>query len=209
MEPIFPESDIQLEPGETPEIPLPKGWTSLTLQAILHIVALTRLIILNAGNWPEGCDGLRLRAENDRLRAEVNMLQREITIKNSRFARLDPKKRPHYLPTERLEILAIRAMRGWSNAQVAKRFHVTVQTVINWIRGVDNGEETVQLPERVNRYPDFVRYCPGHKSWSFRDRVLYVLGKRVTGQAKIHFRPQKQWASRCHVTFFICGHLYR
>ena len=22
-------------------------------------------------------------------------------------------------------------------------------------------------------------YCPGHKSWSFRDRVLYVLGKRV------------------------------
>jgi hypothetical protein len=31
------------------------------------------------------------------------MLQREIAIKDSRFARLDPKRRPHYLPGERLE----------------------------------------------------------------------------------------------------------
>ena len=86
------------------------------------------------------------------------MLQREIAIKDSRFARLDPKKRPHYLPTERLEILTIRAMRGWSNVQVAKRFQVTIQTIINWIRGIDNDEEIVQMPERPNRYPDFVRY---------------------------------------------------
>jgi len=151
--------DPQLEPPPFLKIPLPKGWTALTLQTILHVVALARIVILNSGNWPgRECDGLRLRAENDRLRAEVNMLQREITIKDSRFARLDPKKRPHYLPCERLEILAIRAMRGWSNAQVAKRFQVTVQTIINWIRGIDNDEEIVQMPERTNRYPDFVRY---------------------------------------------------
>ena len=86
------------------------------------------------------------------------MLNREIAIKDSRFARIDPKKRPHYLPTERLEILAIRAMRGWSNVQVAKRFQITVQTIINWIHGVDKGKESVQIPERTNRYPDFVRY---------------------------------------------------
>jgi hypothetical protein len=30
--------------------------------------------------------------------------------------------------------------------------------IINWVRGVDNGEETVQMSERANRYPDFVRY---------------------------------------------------
>ena len=152
--------DILFEPGETPEIPLPKGWTDLTLQAILYVIALARIAILNAGNWPNDreCDGLLLRVENARLRAEVNMLQREIAIKDSRFARLDPKKRPHYLPTERLEILAIRTMRGLSTAQVAKRFQVTVQTIINWVRGVDNGDKTVQMPERTNRYPDFVRY---------------------------------------------------
>jgi hypothetical protein len=36
-------------------------------------------------------------------------LQREIEIKDARFERIDPKKRPHYLPSERLAILAIRA----------------------------------------------------------------------------------------------------
>jgi len=81
------------EPGDPPEIPLPQGWPGLTLQAILHVMALARIVILHAGNWPgdRACDGLRLRVENDRLRAEVNMLQREIAIKDSRLARLDPK----------------------------------------------------------------------------------------------------------------------
>jgi len=52
----------------------------------------------------------------------------------------------------------IRAVRGWNNTQVARRFHVTVQTIVNWIRSVNNGNGTVQMLERTNRYPDFVRY---------------------------------------------------
>jgi transposase InsO family protein/DNA-binding transcriptional regulator YiaG len=160
MPEFLPETDILLDATPTPEIPLPKGWSKLTLQAVLHVITLARIVILNAANWPNDreCDGLRLRVENDRLRAEVNLLKQELAIKDARFTRLDPKKRPHYLPTERLEILMIRAIRGWSNAQVAKRFQVTVQTIINWIRGVDGDENIVQLPERTNRYPDFVRY---------------------------------------------------
>jgi transposase InsO family protein len=66
---------------------------------------------------------------------------------------LDPTPTPE-IPL-RLEILTIRAIRGW---RVAKRFQVTVQTIINWMRGVDDGNEVVQIPERPNRYPDFVRY---------------------------------------------------
>jgi len=157
---ILPEPDILLDPTPTPEIPLPKGWTELTLQAIRHVIALVRIVILNAANWPldRECNGLRLRVENNRLRAEINLLKQELAIKDARIARLDPKKRSHYLPSERLEILMIRAVRGWSNGQVAKRFHVTIQTIINWIRSVENGDGTVQMPERTNRYPDFVRY---------------------------------------------------
>ncbi|MDR2441180.1 MAG: hypothetical protein LBE12_17605, partial [Planctomycetaceae bacterium] len=45
-----------------------------------------------------------------------------------------------------------------TNEQTAKRFQVTVQTIINWFRGVEKGESTVQMPEKANRYPDFVRY---------------------------------------------------
>ncbi len=130
---LLPEPDILFETPPTSEIPLPKGWTALTLRTILHVIAFARIVILNAHNWPDGpeCDGLRLRCENNRLQSEVNMLREELAIKDARFARLDPKKRPHYLPTERLEILSLRAMRGWSTEQVAKRFHATTQTIIN------------------------------------------------------------------------------
>ena len=152
MPEIFPEPAILLDPTPTPEIPLPKGWTKLTLQTILHVIAFARIVILNAANWPNDrmCDGLRLRVENDRLQAEINLLKQELAIKDARIVRLNPKKRSHYLPSERLEILMIRAVRGWSNTQVARRFHITVQTIVNWIRSVDNGDGTVQMPEHIN-----------------------------------------------------------
>ncbi|MDR1140806.1 MAG: hypothetical protein LBL62_03870, partial [Planctomycetaceae bacterium] len=148
MSTILPEPDITLDPSEILEIPLPKNWTDYMLLAILHIIALVRIIILNAANLPNDkeCDGLRLRVENDRLRSEIGLLQREIEIKDARFGRIDPKKRPHYLPSERLAILTIRAMRGLTNEQMAKRFQVTVQTIINWFHGIDKGEATVQMP---------------------------------------------------------------
>lgn len=124
---ILPEPDILLDPPELPEIPLPKGWTEYTLLAVLHVIALARIIVLNVANWPSGreCDGLRLHVENDRLHGEIEMLKIEIAIKDARFSRLEPKKRPHYLPEERLEILALRAMRGWNNTQVTERVILT------------------------------------------------------------------------------------
>jgi len=43
MPDIFPDPEICLDPTPTPEIPLPKGWTQLTLQAVLHIISLARM----------------------------------------------------------------------------------------------------------------------------------------------------------------------
>jgi len=156
---ILSEPEIRLEPGDLPEIPLPKGWSELTLHAVLHVISLARIVILNSVNWPDGpeCDTLRLRAENDRLKSEIALLQLEITIKDTRFARLEPRKRPHYLPHERLEILVIQATRGLTNTQIAKRFQVTLQTIRNWILGKDKEETIVQIAEKPTRYPDFVR----------------------------------------------------
>lgn len=50
-----------LEPTPLPKIPLPKGWTDLTLLALLHVIALARIALLNARLWPDGseCNGLR------------------------------------------------------------------------------------------------------------------------------------------------------
>ena len=160
MSEILPEPDILLDLPPTPEIPLPKGWSDLTLQAVLHIISLARIIILNSVNWPDGpeCDTLRLRAENDRLKSEIALLQLEVQIKDARFARTEPKKRPHYLSHERLEILLIQATRGLTNTQIARRFQVTLQTIRNWIQGKDREETIVQVAEKPTRYPDFVRY---------------------------------------------------
>jgi len=156
---VLPDLEINLEPDELPAIPLPKGWSELTLQAVLHVITLARIVILNAANWPSDkeCDGLHLRVENDRLRAEVNLLKQELSIKDARFARLDPRKRPDFLPTERLEILALKAIRGWSNEQIAQCFQLSERSIRRWLHGVEEGDDIVQLPESVNRYPDYVR----------------------------------------------------
>ena len=96
--------------------------------------------------------------ENERLKSEIALLKCELEIKEVRFARSEPKKRPHYLPHERLQILVIQAARGLTNTQIAKRFQVTLQTIRNWIQGKDKEETTVQIAEKPTRYPDFVRY---------------------------------------------------
>ena len=85
-EPYIDESDL-------PKIPLPNGWPDIALTALLHIISMARLAIISARNWPDGpeCDGLRLRAENDRLRSEISLLKQELSIKDARFATIDPR----------------------------------------------------------------------------------------------------------------------
>jgi len=61
------------------------------------------------------------------------------------------------LPTERLEILTLKAARGWSNEQVAKCFQICERTIRRWLHGVEEGDTIVQIPEQVNRYPDYLR----------------------------------------------------
>ena len=113
------EPELELKP--LPKIPLPHGWSKVVLLALLHVTTLARLAIMNARNWPDSeCDGLRLRAENDRLKCEIAMLERELAIKDARFNRLAPKKRPEYLPTERLEILLIKRFATGVNRKVSK-----------------------------------------------------------------------------------------
>jgi putative transposase len=69
-------------------------------------------------------------------------------------------RRPRYRPTERLAILELKAARGWSLAQAAKRLLVAPATISSWQRRIDEDgpEALVQLPEPVNKFPEFVGY---------------------------------------------------
>lgn len=75
--------------------------------------------------------------------------------------RIDPQKRPHYAPTERMAILELRAARAWSTQQTADAFLVTAATIASWMKRIDEGgpDALVQIREPVNRFPDFVRYA--------------------------------------------------
>jgi transposase InsO family protein len=103
---------------------------------------------------------IRLQAERDRAREELLRLREELRIKDARMALINPHRRPHYPPVERLAILELKAARGWSLEQTASVFHVTAPTIASWLGPLDEEgpDALVQTRTPVNRFPDFVRY---------------------------------------------------
>ena len=72
----------------------------------------------------------RLQVEIDRLTAEVALLREELDIKDARWNRLPPRRRPFYTPVQRMRILQLKAARRWSRQQAARVFHVDEQTLL-------------------------------------------------------------------------------
>ncbi len=108
-----------------------------------------------ANNWNSR---IRLKAENDRLRQEIGLLEEELRIKDARMLRVPAHHRPHYAPTERLAILELRAARAWSLAQTARRLLVTTATVASWMRRLneDGPNAIIQMRVPVNKFPELV-----------------------------------------------------
>ncbi len=117
------------------QIPLPRSWNRRTKAAIVQILALSHYafisMVARAAN--ERGRRTRFRAEIDRLNHELALLREELRIKNARMTRVPPHRRPHDTPLERMAILELRAARGWSTRQTAKRLHLTVTTVGAWM----------------------------------------------------------------------------
>lgn len=147
--------------GFTSNLPLPKVRPKKIRAALLHVISLAHYSLLTARGYAADAINPRvqLQAEIDRLEQEVALLREELRNKDARMERIDPRRRPHYAPTERLAILTLKAARGWSQAQAARAFLLEAATIASWLKKVrENGEKAlVQLPEPVNRFPDFVR----------------------------------------------------
>jgi putative transposase len=96
----------------------------------------------------------------ERLTEEILLLKEDLRLKDARMSRIPAQRRPHYLPTERLAILELRAARGWSQAQAANRMLVTPATVASWTGRLDEEgpDALVRMRQPVNRFPDFVAY---------------------------------------------------
>lgn len=140
----------------TPTESLPGGWTKRVNSAVLQVIALAQFSLAMARGQPAGGQHKGTVAV-DRLRQELALLEEEHRLLRDRFALLAPHKRPHYTSVERLAILELRAARGWSVEQTAKRSLVSSETISGWCRRLDDNA-LVQRAEPVNRFPDFVRY---------------------------------------------------
>jgi DNA-binding transcriptional regulator YiaG len=120
---------------DEPKIPLPKDWTGNVRSAVLHVISLVQYATAYtrrwAGNSPN--ERMRLKAENDRLEAEVAQLKEEIRIKDARMTRLESHKRPQYPPIDRMAILELRAARNWSRKETADAFNLTAATISAWM----------------------------------------------------------------------------
>ena len=110
---------------------LPKGWPRRVRSAVVHAISMSNVVFTVTRGHAENHFNarVRLQTENDRLRREVGVLSEELRIKDTRMQRIPAQRRPHYPPIERLAILELRAARGWSLAQTARRLLVTPLTV--------------------------------------------------------------------------------
>lgn len=141
---------------------LPKDWPRRVRSAVVTVISIAHLSLTAARCVTANSINarIRLKEKNDRLRQDVALLQEELRVKDARMLRIPAQRRPHYPPTERLAILELRAARGWSVAQTARRLLVTPLTVASWMRRLDDEgpDALVQIPAPVNRFPDFVGY---------------------------------------------------
>ena len=136
---------------------LPKGWPRRVRSAAIHAMSLAHATLTTSRGWVANHWNarVRLKVEIDRLRQLVSLLEEELRIKDSRMLRIPGHERPHYPPIERLAILELRAIRGWSLTQTANRFLVTTATVSSWMRRLneEGPGAIVQMPVPVNKFP--------------------------------------------------------
>ena len=138
-------------------IRLPKQWSQHIKPGVLHAISLASVAFSYARGRATGRH--RLRAQLEQATAEIALLREELSIKDGRWQRSHSRRRPHYSPTQRMRILQLRAARGWTLEKTARVFLVDLQTLLIWMRRLDeHGErDLIQTVEPVNRYPDFVR----------------------------------------------------
>ncbi len=113
--------DNQCEDIES--LPLPKGWSKAARNAVLNVIGIVRIAML-AGREALIRNGGVKEARIHQLETDLAMTREELRINGARMKRIDPQRRPQYPPVERMAILQLRAMRGWTKAETARRFFV-------------------------------------------------------------------------------------
>ena len=78
------------------KLALPKYWGNGLQTAVLHIISLAHLAIIAARGWAANSINtrVRLQAKLEEAENQIQLLQEELRIKDSRFSRINSKNRP-------------------------------------------------------------------------------------------------------------------
>jgi len=108
-----------------------------------------------------GSPVLRLLVQRDQEVTEGDLLRRELGILRAQRESLPPHRRPEYRPEQRLAILQLRRLRGWSIKKTAKQFVLHRNTIRAWIRSAEGKGRPNLLNGAViwNRIDDAVRWA--------------------------------------------------
>jgi transposase-like protein len=104
---------------------------------------------------------VRLLVQRDQEATEGDLLRRELEVFRAQRESLPPHRRPDYSPAQRLAILQLRRLRGWSIRKTAERFVVHRNTIRGWIRAAEGKGRPSLLAGAVvwNRIDEAVRWA--------------------------------------------------
>lgn len=143
--------------------PVPRQWSKHIKSAFIHTISLASTAFTStcALASKRRATVTRLKAELAQAYQKIALLREEMQIKDDRFHRISAHRRPYYTPIQRMQILKLRAARGWNIAQTAKAFLLSELTIISWMQRLDEEglNALIQLSEPVNKFPAFVRSC--------------------------------------------------
>ena len=139
---------------------LPKCWPKLVRRALVLACSMLKAAFdIEVGRRLDcSLHHTREHAELEQLRLDSDSDREVLRLISARLRRLDPKRRPHYTKAERLKVLELKALNGWTAAQAAGRMLVDENTIYRWIKElilVGEGRLLAVEPP-VNRFPQFV-----------------------------------------------------
>ena len=114
----------------------PGAWPRSVRLALEAIVTVMTNAYMMARSRAAGSPSktVRLMAEIDDLKWRNALLERELAAQRCRLAPMDPARRPQFLPENRVQLLLLIRLWGWSVKQAAQRLVLHRNTLTNWRR---------------------------------------------------------------------------
>jgi len=140
--------------------PLPRNWPRFVNRALVYVCSLLKVALdselgrrMDSPLYPT-----REGAEIDRLTQELHTEREVNRLLTARYARMRPCARAHYRKPERLHILELRALNGWTASRTAEIFLVDEGTVLRWAKELRElgRDRYLEATPPVNRFPAFV-----------------------------------------------------